>query len=274
MSFGYERGQLVTVHPEITPKTFQIILSIKRRQHYLSTHIMKKVYNWLDIIQNYLIPPTCILCGNAGFNTLDICENCYHRLPRNNLCCYRCGEIFATPITPPALCGRCLRETPAFDETHAPFLHQEEIRHLITGLKFGAQFKNARLLGNLLAEHLQKTTEIPEFIVPVPLHHTRYRDRGFNQALEIARTVSSTLKIPINFSSCIRHKATPHQTGLSAKKRHQNLHRAFSVTKLIHANYVAIIDDVMTTGSTANALATELKRAGVSRVDVWVCARA
>jgi ComF family protein len=165
-------------------------------------------------------------------------------------------------------------EAPTFDKTYAPFIYQEEIRHLITGLKFGAQFKNARLLGTLLAEYLQKTAEKPDCIVPVPLHNARYRERGFNQALEIARTVSLTSQIPIDFSSCLRHKDTPHQTGLSEKKRHQNLRRAFSVQKPIYARHVAILDDVMTTGSTANALATALKRAGVNRVDVWVCARA
>ncbi len=235
---------------------------------------MKKVYNWLDIIQNKLFPPTCILCGNHGFSSLDLCASCYSRLPRNNLCCYRCAEIFDADIVVPALCGRCLSETPAFDETCAPFIHQDEIRHLITGLKFGAQFKNARLLGGLLAGYVDKAAEKPDCIIPVPLHYARYRERGFNQALEIARTVSSALQVPIDFTSCIRHKDTPHQTGLSAKKRRQNLRRAFSVKKTIHARHVAILDDVMTTGSTTNALAAELKKAGASRVDVWVCARA
>jgi ComF family protein len=235
---------------------------------------MIKVNNWVHIIQDYLLPPTCILCGNKGFGSLDICEICCQRLPRNNLCCYRCAEIFTAAIAVPALCGRCLSETPAFDETYAPFIHQEEIRHLITGLKFGAQFKNARLLGSLLAKYVDKAAEKPDCIIPVPLHKSRYHQRGYNQALEIARTVSLSLKIPIDYSSCLRHKNTPHQTGLSAKKRRQNLRRAFSVVKPVPAKHVAILDDVMTTGSTVNALAAELRKAGVSRVDVWVCARA
>jgi ComF family protein len=234
---------------------------------------MKRVYNWLDIIQNQLLPATCILCGNRGFNGQDICQPCYQRLPRNNRCCYRCGEIFTAEIAVPALCGRCLSETPAFDETHAPFIHQEEIRCLITGLKFSAQFKNARLLGGLLADYVQKTAERPDCIIPVPLHKARYRERGFNQALEISRTVSKILYIPVDYSSCVRHKDTPHQTGLTAKSRRHNLRRAFTVQS-INTQHVAILDDVMTTGATVNALADELKRAGVNRVDVWVCARA
>lgn len=235
---------------------------------------MLKVYNWLTIIQNTLLPPTCILCGNPGFNTLDICSFCFSRLPRNLHCCYRCGETFPVPNAAPTLCGRCIRETPAFDETYAPFIYQDEIQYLITGLKFGAQFKNARLLGSLLAEHLQKTAEIPNLIVPVPLHPDRYRERGFNQALEITRTVANILHLPIDYSSCIRLKDTPHQTGLTAKKRRRNLRRAFTLTKPIPACHIAILDDVMTTGSTVSALADELKKAGASKVDVWVCARA
>jgi ComF family protein len=235
---------------------------------------MKLVHNCLDIIQDCLLPPTCILCENPGFDSLDICETCHVRLPRNNVCCYRCAEIFATPLVAPTLCGRCLSETPSFDETHAPFIHQDEIRHLITGLKFGAQFKNARLLGSLLADHVGKAAEKSDCIIPVPLHKARYHKRGFNQALEIARTVSKRLQIPVDYSSCIRHKDTPHQTGLSANKRRQNLRRAFSVQNPMQAQHIAIIDDVMTTGSTANALAAELKKAGAIRVDVWVCARA
>jgi ComF family protein len=235
---------------------------------------MIKVYNWLNIIQNSFLPPTCILCGNFGFNAKDICQPCFERLPRNIHCCYRCAEPFPTQTAAPTLCGRCLSETTAFDETCAPFLHQDEIRHLVTGLKFGAQFKNARLLGSLLADYVGNAAEKPDCIIPVPLHKARYHERGFNQALEIARTVSHSLHIPLDYSSCTRLKDTAHQTGLSAKKRRQNLRRAFSVETSIKARHIAILDDVMTTGSTVNALAGALKKAGVSRVDVWVCARA
>jgi ComF family protein len=235
---------------------------------------MTKVYNWLNIIQNTLLPPTCILCGNHGLNDKDICQSCFERLPRNIHCCYRCAEPFPASTAAPTLCGRCINESPAFDETYAPFLHQDEIRHLVTGLKFGAQFKNARLLGGLLADYVDKAAEKPDYIIPVPLHKARYQERGFNQALEIARTVSHSLNISLDYSSCTRSKDTPHQTGLTAKKRRQNLRQAFSILKSTNAKHIAILDDVMTTGSTVNALANELKKAGISRVDVWVCARA
>ena len=235
---------------------------------------MKKVYNWLNSIQETLFPPTCILCGNTGFAGKDICLPCHRRLSRNTDFCYRCGEHFEITLSQPTLCGRCLSHLPAFDRTYAPFLHHEEIRYLITGLKFGNQLKNARLLGGLLADYLQARTETPGCIIPMPLHPARFKERGFNQAVEIARTVSQQLNIPINHSSCSRHKDTPHQTGLTAKKRRQNLRRAFTVIKPFEARHVAILDDVMTTGATADALAAELKKAGVDKVEIWVCARA
>jgi Predicted amidophosphoribosyltransferases len=129
------------------------------------------------------------------------------------------------------LCGRCLSRPPAFDQTYAPFIHQGAIRHLLGNLKFGANYKNARLLGMLLAEHLTNLsgTDVhlpeggrkPDLILPVPLYKARYRERGFNQAIEIARTVAKELQIPLDLSSCSRHRDTPHQTELSAKKTPQ-----------------------------------------------------
>jgi len=232
------------------------------------------VYNWINIIQYYLFPPTCILCGNTGFNGRDICTSCYQRLLRNNQCCYRCAEIFETSVNSPTLCGRCLSLHHAFDETYAPFIYQGEMRYLITSLKFGAHYKNAHLLGLLLAEHLKITAQRPDLIVPIPLHKARYRQRGFNQVIEIAKTVSRELQIPLDLTSCLRHRDTPHQTALTAKQRRKNMKNAFSLIQPIHAQHIAILDDVMTTGSTAHELAHLLKKAGVSRVDVWVCARA
>ncbi len=248
------------------------------------------VYNWIDIIQDYLLPPTCILCGNPGYNSRDICRSCCADLPRNNRCCYRCAEILETPLTssypappvqhpldassPAILCGRCVSRQPAFDVTYAPFIHQGAIRHLVHALKFNADYKHARLLGMLLSEHLKQNTERPDLILPVPLHKARYRQRGFNQSIEIGRTVAKELQIALDLNSCRRHRDTPHQTQLSAKKRRKNLKNAFAIVKPIHVRHIAILDDVMTTGTTAHELAYVLKKAGAVRVDVWVCARA
>ena len=223
-------------------------------------------------MQDFLLPPTCILCAHAGWRGLDLCANCYKELPRNNQCCSRCaGELNNT--TTLCLCGDCLSHPPAFDNTHAPLIYQAEIRYLILGLKTNAQYQNARLLGALLAERSIQT-QLPDRIIPVPLHSSRYKERGFNQSIEIARAVGKVLQIPVDVSSCIRHRDTPHQTSLTAKQRRTNIKNAFTVLKSIQGLHIAIIDDVMTTGSTVRELASSLKIAGASRVDVWVCARA
>jgi len=230
--------------------------------------------NWLNIIQHYLLPPTCILCGQAGFDYQDICQGCFNDLSKNIHCCYRCAESFESVNIGPQLCGHCISHTAAFDETYAPFKHQGITRYLIADLKFNQQYKNARLLATLLANHLEKTAEMPEVIIPVPLHKQRYQQRGFNQTVEIAKTLSRQLKLPVDTKSCIRHRNTPHQINLPAKQRHKNIKNAFTICQPIKAQHIALLDDVMTTGTTVNELARVLKKSGVSRVDVWVCARA
>jgi ComF family protein len=232
------------------------------------------VNDWLNIIQNKLLPPRCILCGQKGFDDLDLCVDCFADLPRNTDCCYRCGESFATAILSPQLCGRCLKNSPHFDDTHAPFLYKDNIRYLITQLKFAKQYKNARLLGALLAKHIANTAEKPDCLLPIPLHLNRYRQRGFNQSTEIARHLAKHLHIPLDLHSCVRNRDTPRQSNLTAKQRLKNIRLAFSISKPLDVPHVAIIDDVLTTGATASALALTLKQSGVSRVDVWVCARA
>lgn len=207
-------------------------------------------------------------------NEMDLCADCFADLPRNSHCCYRCGESFELAINTPQLCGRCLKKSPHFDDTHAPFLYQGNMRYLIAQLKFSHQYKNARLLATLLTKHIRETSELPDCIVPIPLHLNRYRQRGFNQSIELARHLSKQLAIPLDLNSCIRNRDTAHQTSLPAKQRRKNMRRAFSVEKSLPYQHVAIVDDVMTTGATASALAQALKQSGVGRVDVWVCARA
>lgn len=229
---------------------------------------------YFGLFMNKFLPPRCILCGEPGFAGLDLCKACFDDLPANHACCYRCGEHFDMAIPAPQLCGRCLKKTPGFDETHAPFLYDDNLRYLISQLKFHQNYKHARLLGTLLAQHLIQSVELPECIIPVPLHRNRYRARGFNQSIEIARHLAKQLSLPLDLNSCIRNKDTQHQTELPAKQRRKNMRRAFTVIQPLNYQHVAIVDDVMTTGATTSALAQALKEHGVSRVEVWVCARA
>lgn len=221
----------------------------------------------------YFMPPHCILCGEKGFENRDLCEACYLELPKNTPRCYQCASNLASNVSP-ILCENCLENPPAFDETLAPFVHQGSIRYFIIQLKFHHHYPSARLLGGLMANYLKKTAQLPDCIIPVPLHKNRYQERGFNQSIEIARILSKELNVPLDVQSCIRQRDTAHQIGLNAQQRNENIKNAFSISATFQAKHVAIVDDVMTTGSTVHELALALKMAGCLRVQIWICAKA
>jgi len=230
------------------------------------------VNNWPSIIQDWLYPPTCLLCGDAGAAGRDLCQSCINSLPYNRTACLRCGLTLATHSA--EYCGHCQQNPPGFDVTHTLFRYEEPVRYLIHALKFRADYPCARLLGQLMAEHLGEFADKPELLIPVPLHRERYRERGFNQATEIARTLSRRLQIPLDPTCCIRTRPTRPQAELPAKERLRNLKKAFQVVSALGAAHVAIIDDVVTTGATVNELAKALRAAGAERIEVWACARA
>ncbi len=205
---------------------------------------------------------------------MDLCAACYSALIKTEDQCYCCAKPFAVHSLTPRLCGQCQKNPPAFDRTYSPFIHQDAMRYLINQLKFKGAYKNSRLLGLLLANYLEKNAELPELIIPVPLHANRYKQRGFNQTHEIAKIIAQELNLAIDISSCRKVKNTPHQISLTAKQRCKNIKNAFQIINIPQVNHIAILDDVLTTGATANELARILKLTGISRVDVWVCARA
>lgn len=232
------------------------------------------VNNWCDIIQYSLLPPTCILCGNKGMRHMDMCQACLNAQIKTGSHCYCCAKQFSSDSLNIHLCGDCQKNHPAFDKTYAPFIHQGAVRYLINQCKFRGKYKNSRLLGLLLANHLSIHAKRPELIIPVPLHSKRYQQRGFNQSLEIGKIISRQLSIPIDNTCCLRIKNTAHQVSLTAKQRHKNIKNAFQVINPPKAKHIALLDDVMTTGATTNELSKILKSTGVKQVDVWVCARA
>jgi ComF family protein len=173
-----------------------------------------------------------------------------------------------------ALCGRCQVKPPAFERTWAPFRYEAPLDYLLQQLKFHGCLDIARLLGGLMSAWLQEhLDDWPDVLIPVPLHAGRLRERGFNQSLELARLLAERLALPVDYQCCARLRLTPPQAGLVRKARIRNVKGAFEVNGRVYG-HVAIIDDVMTTGSTVHELAKVLLRAGADRVDIWVCARA
>jgi ComF family protein len=232
------------------------------------------VYNWHKRLLDILFLPTCRLCGAATAGAGGLCGDCKLDLPRLPRCCRRCARPLSGQDAS-ASCGRCQRQPPHFDRTTALCRYLPPVDYLLKRLKFASDLGMGPLLAGLLSEQLlQRGGTLPGLLVPVPLHPARLRERGYNQALELARPLSRTLGIPLDRALCRRTRRTEAQSLLGTTARRLNMRNAFAVSGRPEAGHIAIIDDVMTTGYTAGELARVLKRAGASEVEVWVIARA
>lgn len=230
------------------------------------------VNNWLKNIHQFFYPPWCLLCADPGWKTFDLCQTCFESLPWLNGGCQQCGLPLSGSHL--QLCGRCLSRRPWYDQTKALWHYHAPVCNLLAALKFKGHVSIARTMGEIMADRIDSGTDRPDCLLPVPLHTQRYRQRGFNQALEIGRPLSSRTRIPLRPELCRRIQPTKPQTQLNAKARRRNLKNAFRIEGKVENLYIAVIDDVMTTGTTANELAKTLKKAGASRVDVWIASRA
>lgn len=227
--------------------------------------------NILIPLRNWLLPQYCWLCKQITSTPSSICLDCQQALPWNRRACTRC----ALPIETGQECGICAVNPPAFTRSIVPFLYQPPISTFIIQLKFHHQLRCARILGQLLADSIrQRLTPLPQAIIPVPLHTRRLRQRGFNQAVELARPLSDQFNIPLLYDDCYRPKHTVPQSQLSARARRSNLSGAFALRNTIQFQHVAIVDDVMTTGQTVRKLSQQLYQHGIHHIDVWCCARA
>ncbi len=230
-----------------------------------------RVDYWLNVIQQLVYPSRCLLCGAPGVGHRDLCAACFVELPHNPVACPLCALPLA--VDEEGLCGSCLTHPPPLDGTVIPFRYAPPLDHLLLGLKFNQQLVNARLLGRFMADAIaQGLEQRPDCILPVPLHNRRLRERGYNQALELARPVSRHLGIPLANDLVVREAATAAQSSLHKKERQKNIRGAFATVGEL-PDHIAILDDVVTTGSTVNELARVLRRAGAKRVVVWACAR-
>jgi len=232
------------------------------------------VYKCLNTLQSLVFPPHCRLCGSANCSVHNLCRPCLDDLPWLGAACPRCQQPLAGCGEIP-VCGRCQRQPPAFDACTALFHYQPPADYLIKRLKFSGELALGPLLSGLLAARIkQRASPLPGLVVPVPLHRSRRRERGFNQAMELARSLGRMLDLPVDPRLCERPKRTSPQSLLSTPERKKNLRNAFRITRPEAAAHIAIVDDVMTSGHTANELARALKTAGAERVEVWVIARA
>ena len=250
-----------------------------------------------QLLQRWLLPYHCVLCHQTSDQHRDLCTTCQASLPYLVHCCKQC----AAPLPTGERCGACLKKPPCFDRTFALFRYEAPINQWITQLKFHRNLRNARLLSELFLEkHLasplirgdreglknlkntnptdllfsgeERQATTPDLIIPVPLHPKRLRQRGFNQALELARLLAKQVNVPLDKHRCKRVRHTQAQSSIPAKQRHTNLKRAFQCCGQV-PRHVAIVDDVITTGHTVNELSRILRQAGCQQIDVWAIAR-
>jgi len=224
-----------------------------------------------------LLPNHCSLCGEKIVNTnKSLCQACQEQLPWLGQGCLYCSIPISDVQTRAAICGHCQLSPPPFQHSYCLFRYGYPVDQLISQLKFNQQLAIGKLLGQLMAEFIcaqNRLEALPEAIIPMPLHQRRLRQRGFNQAYEIAAICAKKLNIPLLHGACHRVKDTPPQLGLDAKTRRRNLRNAFRIDETFECRSVAIVDDVMTTGSSMREMSRELLQAGVEYIELWCIAR-
>ena len=218
----------------------------------------------------WIAPPCCLLCRLGVEYRHGLCQDCWAKLPVNEIHCERC----ALPMVHKSLCGHCQRCPPVFDSVIAPLRYQDPIDQMLCALKYHQQLSFARTAAGLIADMVSESDRPrPDLLVGVPMTYRAVRKRGLNQAAFLARLIGRQLGIPAKSTLIRKLRETDRQSTLNASKRQRNLKGAFHCKGSLKGKHIALVDDILTTGATANEISRVLKAAGANRVDIWVCAR-
>jgi ComF family protein len=227
-----------------------------------------KPFNWLI---DQLLPRHCIACGTASGES-NLCPPCREELPRTINSCKQCG--MALSLESDSICGSCLSRAPPWQHATAALDYQFPVDQLVCRFKFQRDLA----CGEVLAQELLRAIKhsgppLPDVIFPVPLHRRRQFSRSFNQAEVLACPVAGELNIPLVRGALKRSRGTRAQSGLTAAERRKNIRGAFICHQVLQP-HVALVDDVLTTGTTLAECARAVLRAGAGEVSIWVAARA
>lgn len=232
------------------------------------------------LLVNMLLPPRCAGCKAVAHRDGVLCATCWTGLDRlGDHLCAQCGVPFPVAIPENTLCGRCLAEPPAFDQARAVFAYAGTGRDLILGLKHTDRVHLARMIGGWMAPIVRHMApqDHPPILIPVPLHWSRLWHRQYNQSHALAASIAQHLGTGIIMDNLvIRHRATRPQGSPGTPKRADNVRQAFRVhhPERIAGQSVVLVDDVMTSGSTAHEIAKLLKKHRAARISVVTAARA
>ncbi|MEQ8954309.1 MAG: ComF family protein [Gammaproteobacteria bacterium] len=233
-------------------------------------------------LAHLLLPScACLICEQPCTAHTGLCNWCIQELPYLADHCRQCGEAHAVQSLFKGRCGRCLAKPPQFDECVPVFHYASPVDRLITAFKYRSRFAAGSALAHLMAEHMRQlshTRPLPQLLLPVPLHWRRLQQRGFNQSWLLCQLLSRQLDLPADVSTVIKQRHTEPQSELSGSaRRRRNLRGAFALRPghgLSDVKHIAIIDDVVTTMSTAEELARMLRGHGIRRIELWCLARA
>lgn len=223
-----------------------------------------------SITQRFRLPSICAICNQYHRDQLAVCTACHELLEPVGPACRHCA--LPLPDSNFLVCGHCSKKKPYFDQAIAAYRFEEPLRTLLHEFKYHEGLYLCSFLASLILHSLPQDAEKPQCLLPVPMHPSRLRQRGFNQAAELTKQLGHALDLPYDLSRCKKIINTAPQAGLCAAQRRRNLRHAFQVKPLLY-QHITLVDDLLTTGSTVNELARVLKQQGVSRVDVWCCAR-
>jgi len=219
-------------------------------------------------LAHWLLPQSCFLCGDISHQTL--CQACLSNLPYQLMSCYRCAGALSSIGGP---CDHCLKHPVVFDNAKTVFAYQYPIDKLIQAAKYHQNLAVLKLLGQLMAQSISIKTK-PDVLIPVPLHPKSLNERGYNQALELAKIIAHYHQIPLDYNACQCVKKKRKQSTLSDEERRRNVKGIFQVKQIkSHWQHIVLVDDVMTTGATLNELAKVFLQAKIKQVEVWCCAR-
>lgn len=224
----------------------------------------------INIPQLLNIPAVCVLCKHYHSSRDSLCTQCMQQLKPLPCGCLRCA--LPLPLDQAGLCGQCIQKYPAIDQVICAYEYQHPLRFLIHAFKYRQALNLTHLMAQLMMHAQSSITHAPQCLVPMPLHPKKIRMRGFNQSQVLARSLGKMMNVPVRTRMCSKVKVTAPQAQLSAEERQKNVLGAFKVKSNSPA-HITLIDDLLTTGNTANELAKTFKAAGVERVDLWCIAR-
>lgn len=227
-------------------------------------------------VVDFALPPRCPGCGVIVEDDDRFCLDCWSGMEfLGEPCCERCGQPFAYDMGPQALCGACLADPPGVDRMRAVLAYGDVARTVALKLKYGRRTGLARLIAAQMARHVPAEGRDAMLIMPVPLHRWRLWWRGFNQSALIATRLGRSTGIAIDNLSLIRTRRTPPLRGMNPKQRRKVVQGAFALAPDcdVRGRVILLIDDVHTSGATADACAAELKRRGAAAVHLLCWAR-